>query len=630
MNTELYKITSENFYTLISYYELIKKKSETYHSYISKFNKITSDYHSNIKNIFINEEGFFGKDKDIFDGNIPKKKLTDKISVDIPISNEKNIKKIIHISPIEANIEKIKKLFKNYLDGIELFMKSTEKLLLSINKNLENTKTKINEIINNYSSEKMNFIQNYSEFEELNKKLNTKYFDQEKNLVQYILKNFNNEKEKKSEENKINVKIYNGMKSDKEFDNNLKNLGNFGKAFNDFHELIIEKVKKIIEDFYKEFEIQINDIIILYQKSFTSSITQLLNEKEITKLKESEFNDIINNSINKLENKFYDFSFDEYNIKILNKNLNDENDEFSKILAFLIKNSNKKISDNDIYYIVKKMYNFKYINKKEYILDIEKEKLNLNERIDRLFVYAKNKKISDWNLIYKINENKEKTNNINKNEKEIDVIAEDIIIKNQPKEEDVDYICKLMHKKEFSDHFLIKLNNLRTLGYLEMPELIHNMIVRIIVEILKYIKEEKQTDNGKEIIIDYNKISNIFILSLTYYYIKDGEKIYLQNGLKNIELFHSAELWINLMQKNMEDEINKIAKKKNKIFNEKEFIENGNQICLLQILPYINSLYGFGLEKDKIIEVGNFFIDKYQLDEDSKKLVFQSIEDSVK
>ena len=187
-----------------------------------------------------------------------------------------------------------------------------------------------------------------------------------------------------------------------------------------------------------------------------------------------------------------------------------------------------------------------------------------------------------------------------------------------------------MNKKEFSDHFLIKLNNLRTLGYLEMPELIHNMIVRIILEILKYIKEEKQTDHGKETIIDYNKISNIFILSLTYYYIKDGEKIYLQNGLKNIELFHSAELWINLMQKNMEDEINKIAKKKNKIFNEKEFIENGNQICLLQILPYINSLYGFGLGKDKIIEVGNFFIDKYQLDEDSKKLVFQSIEDSVK
>ena len=278
MKNPLQQITEENIFTLLSFYEFIKEKSEKCLSNISKFNKYTASYYANIKDIFINDENSINS-KNEFEKNL-NNKLENPFYADIVMQNNKNIRKKMNIFPIMENISKINKLFINFVECIELFTKSIDNLLLFVNQTIEKNKTKINDIKNNYSLEKQNFLQKFSEFEELNKNLGLKYFEQEKNLIQNIIKSKSsklNEKEKEANENEINLKIYDTIEYQKEVEEQFKKLDKFGIIFNDFYERNINGLKEVLNDFFKEFESQINNILILYKKSFLTKMNELLN-----------------------------------------------------------------------------------------------------------------------------------------------------------------------------------------------------------------------------------------------------------------------------------------------------------------------------------------------------------------
>ena len=632
MKLPLHQITDENIFTLLSFYELIKEKSEKCLLNISKFSKFTNSYHTNIKNIFIDDEDLINSEnKSEINEKNANNNFEDIFYEDIVMQNNKTVKKKIDISPLKRNISKINKLFNNYTDCIELFIKSIDNMLLYINQTIEKTKTKINDIKNNYSIEKQNFVTKYSEFEELNKNLCLRYFEQEKNLVQYIIKIKSlkiNEKEKDADENEINLKIYNTKIYQKEVEDRFKKLDKFGKIFNESYEKNMKELKEIICGFFKEFEDQINNILVLYKKSFLSKMDELLMDNNIFKIYELKFLEIITGNLINIDKKLFDINFDEYKIKILNKNnKNDkEIDEQTKSIFNTIKNANKKLDDKDIFYIVKKMYNFKYINKKDYIIDIQKEIISMNEKIDKLFFYAKYKKEKNSNKKSGLNENNDKKNNINinsNNEKEDDDF--NILIKNEPTEAEIDYICKLMNRKEYSQHFLLRLNNFRAFCSIDMPINIYDCILRIFIEISKYLVQEKQTDLGKKIVLDFMEIRSLFILSQTFFCLKDGKKCYLQAGLKSIKLFNNVELWENLLDYNITEEMDKRTKKMKKTFDEKQYIEKASQICVMQILPYLSSFRGFGVDQEKCEEIANFFINKYHLKEEEKAIIFKTI-----
>ena len=59
METNLYKISQENFYTLLAYYRIIKKESKKYYDYIMKYKEFTKDYYLNLKQLFSEEENIF-------------------------------------------------------------------------------------------------------------------------------------------------------------------------------------------------------------------------------------------------------------------------------------------------------------------------------------------------------------------------------------------------------------------------------------------------------------------------------------------------------------------------------------------------------------------------------------------
>ena len=624
MDTSLYKLSEENIETLLHFFNLIKEKSEKYYSFLTKFNKTTKAYCQEIKSIFGNEIIFIDDTENIKKENAQNLKKRGPCNIKISIDINESITKVkkIDISPIEYNIERINKLFKNYYECLELFTRSLENQMNSLYQNIEKTKAKINEIKNNYSIDKQTFLQKYSEYDAINKKLYNKYFEQEKYILDFTLKN--KPQITKEKETELINKLFDPLKNEKELKTKFKKLENFGKIFNDSYEKNSKELKEIVKMFYNQFETLITHIFIFYGKSFLIQIKDFTTDKNNMKTKEKDFDEKLNHSMKKIEAKSYEFNLDDYKVKTIKINSMNENNitEGDKILINMVKNSHKKIDEKDIFFIVKKMYNFQNINKTEYIIDIEKEKLNLNERLNKLFNFA---------YMSNIKKNSDKINDINSNsnsENKGATFEENTINKkeSEPTQEDLDYICKLMNRKEYRDFLLTKLNNYRAVGSLIMPENIYNYFVQIFLEIIKYIIDEKQTDTGNGSNIDYITARYIFILSQTFYYKKDGKKIYLQNGLRNQKIFQSAEFWINLLQNNMKMELEKLSKNREKPMMESDIQEKGNEICLMQILPYLSGFTGFGMSKEEINRISDFFIKEYKLNEEAQKIIFESIQ----
>ena len=612
MDTPLYKLSEENFGIISFYYDLINEKSEKYYNLIFKFNEATKEYCSKIKNIFGNDIKFPEDNNNQNKENnlsIKKRASTNIIKANVDINEAKMKSKNFDISPIEYNIGVINNLFLSYYQNLSLFSESLGLCSVSLKDKIDKTKTTINEIKSNYNKDKSKFEEKYSTFDTINKEMSAMYFDQEKNIVDFMIKSGPKTPRDKDEDDLI-LKIFDSLNYQETMKNKFKGLGNFGKAFNDSYNEKFEKIKNATTAFYKDFESFMNSIFNFYKKSFFGPVRDFVTDKNNTQLKAEHFNENLNSVLKKIDENFSEINFDIYKINTIKYNTKDENhlSENGKNLMQIIRK--KKFDEKDIFYVAKKMNNFEFVDKKEYILDIEKEKIKLLEKLNKLFRYA------NKNRVKKNSENKSNSNSednlidLNKNKVE------------EPNDEDFNYICKLMKKKEYRDYLLTKLNNYRAEGSLEMPENVYNYFVQIFLEIMKYLVEEKEKDSVKELNIDYTATRYIFILSQTFYYKKDKEKIYLQNGIKNQKIFQSDEFWIKLLEYNIKQEMDKLASKSQKKFDEKE---KGKEICIMQILPYLSGFDGFGVSKEAMDKITNFFIKKYELNEESQKLIFEAI-----
>ena len=612
MDTPLYKLSEENFGIISFYYDLINEKSEKYYNLIFKFNEATKEYCSKIKNIFGNDIKFPEDNNNQNKENnlsIKKRASTNIVKANVDINEAKMKSKNFDISPIEYNIGVINNLFLSYYQNLSLFSESLGLCSVSLKDKIEKTKTTINEIKSNYNKDKSKFEEKYSTFDTINKEMSAMYFDQEKNIVDFMIKSGPKTPRDKDEDDLI-LKIFDSLNYQETMKNKFKGLGNFGKAFNDSYNEKFEKIKNATTAFYKDFESFMNSIFNFYKKSFFGPVRDFVTDKNNTQLKAEHFNENLNSVLKKIDENFSEINFDIYKINTIKYNTKDENhlSENGKNLMQIIRK--KKFDEKDIFYVAQKMNNFEFVDKKEYILDIEKEKIKLLEKLNKLFRYA------NKNRVKKNSENKSNSNSednlidLNKNKVE------------EPNDEDFNYICKLMKKKEYRDYLLTKLNNYRAEGSLEMPENVYNYFVKIFLEIMKYLVEEKEKDSVKELNIDYTATRYIFILSQTFYYKKDKEKIYLQNGIKNQKIFQSDEFWIKLLEYNIKQEMDKLASKSQKKFDEKE---KGKEICIMQILPYLSGFDGFGVSKEAMDKIINFFIKKYELNEESQKLIFEAI-----
>lgn len=688
MDKDFYSLSEENFETLLAYYTITKKKAEKYHNYIKEYKKYTYDYLINIRELFKADENIsdvnnilneYEKIEIDYKINCNNNKLNS--SKNLTNNSNNNILKIeknLKITPLQRPIDKINKFFNYQIESLQLFVDTLQNPLDQLYQSIEQSQNAINNIINDYNAEKQNYLKKYGDYDTLNKEFKLDYMKVERKLVDHIVnkKLFRiNILEDQSLENEINMIIFDKMNHEKEIIEQFKGFKDIGKKFSESSSQKINEIKLKSSGLFKNFEMCLNNLLTFYKKSFLLPINQIINqEKENNHA--IEFDSLLSNNIKAIDGNNNKIEPDKYQLNIIKINgISNEEKQKQKInndISFELTNDEKDLFDEeDIYYIVKKMYNLKLVNEDKYEINIEKEKLKLKEKIEKLTNYANHRKktidISDKNMsltnikkgnnkLNNIVENKEnnmdqefKIENYNLNKKEnndqnnginiindyIGNISEDsLIYEEEPlTKEDINYIFKDMKKQEYRLYFLTKINNFRALGAFKMPLKAFNNLVQIFKEISKYLftyKEmQKEGKKKTEIKIDIELSKLVIILSQTFYCMKDGKKVYIQNEINTEKVFHYIEFWYNIIKINIEKEIESCLKNDKKIGKEDDeisIIQRRDSIGFAQIIPQLSGMHGFGLKIEEIKKIVLPLIEEYNLSKENKETIMKIVE----
>ena len=688
MDKDFYSLSEENFETLLAYYTITKKKAEKYHNYIKEYKKYTYDYLINIRELFKADENIsdvnnilneYEKIEIDYKINCNNNKLNS--SKNLANNSNNNILKIeknLKITPLQRPIDKINKFFNYQIESLQLFVDTLQNPLDQLYQSIEQSQNAINNIINDYNAEKQNYLKKYGDYDTLNKEFKLDYMKVERKLVDHIVnkKLFRiNILEDQSLENEINMIIFDKMNHEKEIIEQFKAFKDIGKKFSESSSQKINEIKLKSSGLFKNFEMCLNNLLTFYKKSFLLPINKIINqEKENNHA--NEFDSLLSNNIKAIDGNNNKIEPDKYQLNIIKINgISNEEKQKQKVnndISFELTNDEKDLFDEeDIYYIVKKMYNLKLVNEDKYEINIEKEKLKLKEKIEKLTNYANHRKktidISDKNMSLanikkgnnKLNntvENKEnnmdqefKIENYNLNKKEnndqnnginiindyIGNISEDsLIYEEEPlTKEDINYIFKDMKKQEYRLYFLTKINNFRALGAFKMPLKAFNNLVQIFKEISKYLftyKEiQKEGKKKTEIKIDIELSKLVIILSQTFYCMKDGKKVYIQNEINTEKVFHYIEFWYNIIKINIEKEIESCLKNDKKIGKEDDeisIIQRRDSIGFAQIIPQLSGMHGFGLKIEEIKKIVLPLIEEYNLSKENKETIMKIVE----
>ena len=476
------------------------------------------------------------------------------------------------------------------LNNLLIFLSQSQVLIHSLNQSisysmnfLENSK-KINEnVFTNIKTLNNNYYKEYESMINAFEKLENKIIEN------YIKKHYNKNKEidendenilkncvvsaKKAEESFLNFNKEEIRKYINDYNNNLKNIQNNRNILNkNFYECILNIINNLIE-------------------YFNNLLNEMHNENQINNpiLNESnEDEDLFNFNITEKEVNtiiFKLFNSKKYNIKIINnKIITQENiDENNKEI-----NSKLLLSEEDIYNIIKEIYNYDFIsiNKSEYNLENEKEKLKIFELTKKLFSYD-----SDINEIESISDEEIKTLN-----------------------------SMLYNNEEYILYFFSVLNEYRTKGIYEMPQKIFDTITNIFQESLNSINK----NNNYEIGFD------ILTLSFTFFKMEGKERFYFGDIIKNNKIFKSTEFWSDYITTQIEKDLKRYnANENNENIINKLDDKKLDDILLSKILPSADMMSKFGLDKNEIINIIEPLMVQYQMKEKSKESLLSLVKSQI-
>ena len=285
-----------------------------------------------------------------------------------------------------------------------------------------------------------------------------------------------------------------------------------------------------------------------------------------------------------------------YNIKENEEKVNNKEIQKEKIEEKENENSEKKeklynnreliLSEEDVYNIVTTLYsyNFKMLNKSEYDLNIEKEKVKVSKLTEKLLSF-------------------DGENNIN------ETITD----------QEVNNLYDLLIDGNTFLKFFMMLNNYRSTGKYQITERGFNIIVKI------FNKAQNYLVNNREIILE----GLIIILSQTFFVIKDDEKIYIQRIIKNHKLFKNENFWKNYLNDIIEQELDKKLKEEidsNEIILKEEQQRKLNELFLSKIIPLANYMKDFELPEDIIMKIIINVFEKYNINDEGKSMILSLLE----
>ena len=487
------------------------------------------------------------------------------------ISNEIN-----KYSPIDRTFcftKKFQIILNIHYSYFNNFFEKSQKPLEQLNEHINSNLKNISEFLTD--------IHDVSE----NIKLKSNFFDNQNGLLLNLFQDVENSiiedyfkiKSKNSKEQLI----YECRKSENDFILLSRDINNMINEYKSKYNSKMKQLKNEMLELNKNINIDILNIVQIAKNELNDSMVLL--DNEIQSLKNYDLNNMEYND-NFKKYLIYQLKEDElkdllkpnkYKISIINKN------------KIKLQNSNLDLTPLDIYNIVDIFYSyhFEMIDKTVYNSAIEKNKLNVVENIGKLLGYDFNKKKKKKIKIF--------------SEKEINTFINFLFTKE-------DYIIK----------FLTCLNNYRGNGNLEFSEDQYNIFKIIFSKASDYLLKNK---NEK---IYYFLI----ILSQTFYKIIEGKKYYLVNEIKEKEFFLQINFWNEFIEKMIKEELMKLDHilNDNNITEEKKNSRK-NDIIVSKLFSIVPSLNYFNLEKNSINSILLPIVNKYNLSEEKKQILFSML-----
>ena len=530
-----------------------------------------------------------------------------------------------------SQLKNDKKLLKLYFQNIQLFMNAIE----DHNKLLK----KIIMEIDKYSP--MDHIFNYMKKFEIIIKLHFSYLnnflEKSRNIIEHlktsidsnisIISQFLTDIQETSENIKLKSDFFNKqnqfiLTSFSQLENSViedyykidkKNNLNTEQLINDCHKyendfsVLSNGINSMINGYKDKYNLNMQKIKTNMIELSEKAKTDIINIIEIFK---NEFNNISISSNEEIQNlQNFDINNKELEPK-LSKYLNYhiEEDELKDLLHptkykinlidmvnkgnHKIKGTNIQPTKQDLYNIVELFYSYDFnmIDKTQYDMNIEKNKIEIIKKTEKLL---------GMDLIKNI-----------KTDMEI-----------FPEDEINNFIEFLFSKEDYLLEFLLCLNFFRTLGNLEFSEEQFNIIKIVFCRASDYLSEHKNK----------NLYYHLIILSQTYYKLNNGKKYFLQEEIKNKEFFLNNEFWIEFIEEMINKELIKFENQmQNSTKSEEEKSKRKEEVISAYILSLFPSFNNFNLKKESIDSILLAIVDKYNLTEEKREYLFKLFADLKK
>ena len=565
MNLNCFEI--ENVTLSLEYFNSLKTLSSAFLDYIKQYHFLSVEFHQKL--LLLNTT------------------YKDKISE----ISKKIAKKKLDFSQIFDFINSIPKILDSYIENLLFFTeeinkqinlfddKNIEQIVLTCETQFKGFKKELKSKVEEIDKIKQNF---FNEMEKTEIITYNYYYLQPKynsNIPEkYRDENIYNIKEgemdmkildTKELENRYKEHINEGRKKENTFLENSKfHCENIKKFSNE----LMEKIKHLVLNFL----MSLKNNFQLPEKEITSFLPKLIKLDQNIKLDKIMEQHFINQKIGT-----FLFNPEIYKMKIFqrSKKNKENNDIFNEIEDKIVELEDSidrtyLILDQISLLTIQKMKCFQLINIKDLNLEEEKEKIKMNHLTIKLLSNIKKEYTEKEELL-----------NITQNE--------------------LDLIESLLEKRCNRIVFLHKLNKFRALGNYMVTKVLYSIISKYFIKILNFIKKDYDAFPAK----------NVIVLSQTYYMIEKEEKIYIQEDIKEHEIFKDNKFWENLFNFFMNKEIQKLRKSFD--LNEEKSDEKShyNKLAFGQIMTICNNMLEFGYNKDDIYKFIEPKIKYYNLDE---------------
>ena len=573
------------------YYFLIKDTFNEYSKYIRQYKIISMNF---IKKLSQFQEKF---SQPLLDLDRMKNKYKN-----IKI---KDIYELISLFP--KIVQKLIDSFNNSATGMDNVIQNLDKILLekiNIEKKeegeleFETAKNNLNKFYRNIDKNKNIFRNKMSFTEDMVYKYYSIGYKENQNVTEEKNKKERDKKEKDKNDNlitkeQLNASITEAKKSETQYFSSFDSIVDLEKTYNNISQKYKQNLSKTSLNLTHELKQVILDITLLLKASLSDPLNEIalmlekLNEIE----KNNNLSKIVNDSF-KINKNIESQKPKLYKLKILKepKIIDGKRNPKSHIVILEDGFDHLEYFDNySTLQTINTLYaNFDLIEKdKKFNFKKEFNKLQTKELSDKLLSYIKKDKSKITN-----------TGNINLQKEEITKLKE------------------LLNEHDNRVVFLQALNTFRAKGLHGIPKDIFDFFNELFILMCNTIGRDK----------DYHTAKNLIILSQTYYYLDDGNKLYLLEGIQKNEIFQNFKFWEGYTQFTIEKEIIKSIQndKKNGTLIKKTQKESDDMyatVVFAQVVSVADNMISFNFDTKKIKEIVKPIIKHYNIDEESIKII---------